>query len=87
MGKNIFDDLPRTLPRRESRPERAEPRLFPASGVRPIDPQVADALVASPVGAGGHVPVLPPTPFAPDRLATGKPELPASTLAFLALVG
>jgi hypothetical protein len=75
MGKNIFDDLPLTLPRREPRPERAEPQLFPASGVRPTDPPVADAQVAS------------PTPFAPDRLATGKPELPASTLAFLALVG
>ena len=87
MGKNIFDDLPLTLPRREPRPERAEPQLFPASGVRPIDPPVADAQVASPVGTGGHVPVLSPTPFAPDRLATGKPGLPASTLAFLALVG
>jgi hypothetical protein len=95
MGKNILDDLPLTLPRREPRPagqeprrpERAEPQLFPASGVRPIDPPVADAQVASPVGTGGHVPVLSPTPFAPDRLATGKPELPASTLAFLALVG
>ncbi len=87
MGKNIFDDLSLTLPRVEPRPERAEPRLFPASGVRPIDPPVADARVASPVGTGGHVPVLSPTPFAPDRLATGKPGLPASTLAFLALVG
>ncbi len=94
MGKNIFDDLPLTLSRREpqparreSRPERAEPQLFPASGVRPIDPLVADAQVASPVGTGGHVPVLSPTPFAPDRLAAGKPGLPASTLAFLALVG
>ena len=87
MGKNIFDDLPLTLPRRESRPERAEPQLFPASGVRPTDPPVADAQVASPVGTRGHVPVLSPTPFAPYRLATGKPELPASTLAFLALVG
>ncbi len=95
MGKNIFDDLPLTLPRREPRPagreprrpERAEPQLFPASGVRPIDPPVADAQVASPVGTGGHVPVLSPTPFAPGRLATGKRGLPASTLAFLALVG
>ena len=87
MGKNIFDDLPLTLPRREPRPERAEPQLFPASRARPIDPLVADAQVASPVGTGGRVPVLSPTPFAPDRLATGKPELPASTLAFLALVG
>jgi hypothetical protein len=96
MGKNIFDDLPLTLPGREPRPagreprrpERAEPQLFPASGVRPIDPPVADALVASPAGAGGRVPVLSPTPpFAPDRPAIGKPELPASTLAFLTLVG
>ncbi len=94
MGKNIFDDLPLTLSRqeprpakREPRPEPAEPQLFPASSVRPIDPPVADAQVASPVGTGGHVPVLSPTPFAPDRLATGKPKLPASTLAFLALVG
>jgi hypothetical protein len=94
MGKHIFDDLPLTLSRREPRParreprpERAEPQLFPASRVRPIDPPVADAQVASPVGTGGHVPVLSPTPFAPDRLATGKRELPASTLAFLALVG
>jgi hypothetical protein len=87
MGKNIFDDLPLTLPRREPRPERAEPQLFPASRVWPIDPVVADAQVASPVGTGGHVPVLSPMPFAPDRLAPGKPELPASTLAFLALVG
>ena len=94
MGKNIFDDLPLTLPRREPRParreprpERAEPQLFPASQVRPIDPPVADAQVASFVGTGGHVPVLSPTRSAPDRLATGKPELPASTLAFLALVG
>jgi hypothetical protein len=87
MGKNIFDDLPLTLPRRKSRPERAEPRLFPASGVRPIAPPAADAQVASPFGASGHVPVLSPMPSAPDRLATGKPELPASTLAFLALVG
>src|SRR5580658_4404494 len=95
MGKNIFDDLPLTLPRRgprpagrePRRPERAEPQLFPASGVRPIDPPVADAQVASPVGTGGHVPVSSPMPFALDRLATGKRELPASTLAFLALVG
>jgi hypothetical protein len=94
MGKNIFDDLPLTLSRREPRParreprpERSEPQLFPASRVRPIDPPVADAQVASPVGTGGHVPVLSPTPFAPDHLARGKPELPASTLAFLALVG
>jgi hypothetical protein len=94
MGKNIVDDLPLTLARREARParreprpERAEPQLFPASGVRPIDPPVAAAQVASPVGTGGRVPVLSPTPFAPNRLATGKPELPANTLAFLALVG
>lgn len=95
MGKNIFDDLPLTLPRREPRPagreprrpERAEPQLFPASGGRRTDPLVADAQVASPVGTGGHIPVLSPTPFAPDRLATSKPELPASMLAFLALVG
>jgi hypothetical protein len=86
MGKNIFDDLLLTLPKREPRRERAEPRLFPASGVRSIAPPVADAQVASPVGTGGHVPVLSPTPSAPDRLATGKPELPASALAFLALV-
>jgi hypothetical protein len=94
MGKNIFDDLPLTLPRREPRParrepqsERAEPQLFPASGVRSIAPPVGDAHVASPVGTSGHVPVLSPTPSAPDRLATGKPGLRTSTLAFLALVG
>jgi hypothetical protein len=94
MGKNIFDDLPLTLPRREPRParreprpERAEPQLFPASGVRPIDPPVANSQVDSPVRTGGHVPVLSPTPSARDRLAIGKPELLASTLAFLALVG
>jgi len=87
MSKNIFDDLSLTLPRREPRPERAEPQLFPASGVRPIVPSVADAQVASLVGTAGHVRVLSPTPSAPDRLATVKPELPASTLAFLALVG
>jgi hypothetical protein len=87
MGKNIFDDLPLTLPRRKSRPERAEPRLFPASGVRPIAPPAADAQVASPVGTGRRVPVLSPTPSALDRPATGKPGLRASMLAFLALVG
>jgi hypothetical protein len=87
MGKNIFDDFLLTLPRREPRPERAEPQLFPASGVRSIAPPVADAQVASPVGTSGHVPVLSPTPSAPDRLVTGKPGLRASTLAFLALVG
>ena len=83
MGNNIFKDFLLTPPRRE----RAEPQLFPASGIRPIDPPVGDARVTSPVETGGHVRVSSPTPFAPDRLATGKPELPASTVAFLALVG
>ena len=94
MGKNIFDDLPLTLSRREpqparreSRPERAEPQLFPASGVRPIDPLVADAQVASPVGTGGHVPVLSPTPFAPDRLAAGSPGCRRARWCFSPLSG
>jgi hypothetical protein len=87
MGKNIFDDFLPTLRGREPLRERAEPQLFPVSGIRPIDPPVADARVTSPVEAGGHVRVLSPTPFTPDRFATGKPELSASTVAFLALVG
>ena len=88
MAGNIFGSLSLAAPTtRDPRPDRAEPRLFPASRARPIDSPAADTEALPLIGIDGRVSASSPTISAPDRLTPARAEPSAGTLVSLALVG
>jgi hypothetical protein len=86
MAENILGNLS-LRPERELPPDRVEPRLFPASRTRPLEPAAPFAEEVSRVGVDGRVSSASPTISAPDRLTPGRAEPSPGTLLSLALVG
>jgi hypothetical protein len=88
MGGRLFGDLPLTAPMRELRPDRAEPRLFPGSVSRPVDPlPVGTAPALSAAAVAERVSVSSPTIAAVDRFTASEVRVPAGRRRSLGLVG
>ena len=88
MGGRLFANLPLTAPMREFRPDRAEPRLFPGSGSRPVDPApVGDAPALRAAAVAERVTVSSPTIAAADRVTASEFRVPAGRRRTLGVAG
>ena len=87
MAENIFGNPSLARPERELRQDRIEPRLFPASRIRPLDSPATEAEEVSQAGLDERVSASSPTISAPDRCTPASAEPSAGTFLSLGLVG
>jgi len=87
MAENIFGNPSLARPERELRQDRMEPRLFPASRIRPLDSPATEAEEVSRAGLDERVSASSPTISAPDRCTPASAEPSAGTFLSLGLVG
>jgi hypothetical protein len=88
VGLKVFGNPARNAPRREFRPDIAEPRLFPEAESRPIDPPfITHAGMLSATRNEERIPVTLPTISAPGERFAGADRFRASTWRYLLVVG